>query len=115
MKKLLLLMGLGYAGISVATTYQPNTSNFTCPDGEIINTAKPINVSVGERPGGIGECFWKDPVTSFSLSDDLTSITAYTTWSLDGGWLADGCSDVKGEKLTSIGIVAKLQCKTQQK
>lgn len=115
MRKLLFLIGIGCTSLSFATTYQPNTSNFTCPDGEIINTAKPIDVSVGERPGGIGECFWRDPVTSFSLSDDRTSVIAYTTWSLDGGWLADGCSDVKGEKLTSIGIVAKLQCKTQQK
>lgn len=113
MKKLLLLLCGGYIGLSCATTFEPNTSNFTCPDGEVVNTAKPINVSVGDRPGGIGECFWRDPVVSFSVSDDKTSVIGYTTWKLDGGWLADGCEDIKGEKISSQGIVAKVYCKSQ--
>jgi hypothetical protein len=112
-KKILVLLSM-ISGASFATTFQPNTSNFSCPDGEIINTAKKIDVSVGEQPGGIGRCFWRDPVVSFAVSEDRTSVTGYTTWTLDGGWLADGCSDIKGEKLTSIGVIAKVQCKAQQ-
>lgn len=112
--KLLALLCCSGIGFSFATTYQPNTSNFTCPDGDVVDVSKKIDVSVGERPGGIGECFWRDPLTSFAVNEDKTSVTAYTTWQLDGGWLADGCSDIKGEKLTSIGVVAKVVCKSQQ-
>lgn len=114
MNKKLLLFLSGMSSLVFATTYQPNTSNFTCPDGEILNLAKEVDVSVGEQPGGIGQCYWKNPVTSFAVSPDRTAITGYTTWELDGGWIADGCSDIKGEKLTSIGVIAKVQCKAQQ-
>lgn len=113
MRKLIFIL-CGITGIASATGYVPNTINYTCPDGKLVDTAQSINISVGERPGGIGECFWRNPVTSFSLSQDGTSITGLTTWTLDGGWLADGCSDIKGEKLTSTGIVALVSCKTQQ-
>lgn len=113
MRRVLILLSIYAAGNAFASTYQPNTSTFSCPDGEIVDTSKPINISVGERPGGIGECFWRDPVVSFSVSDDRNTVTGRTTWNLDGGWLADGCSDIKGEKMTSQGIVAKVFCKMQ--
>lgn len=112
MKKLLIISLFSCSAF--ATVYQPNTSQFTCPDGEIVDGAKQIQVSVGERPGGIGTCFWGKPVVSFNISQDRTTVTGYTTWTLDGGFIADGCSDVKGEKMTSIGVIAKMNCKTQQ-
>jgi hypothetical protein len=112
MKKLLMIL-CGITGVASAA-YVPNTINFTCPDGKQVDLAQKVDVSVGERPGGIGECFWRNPVTSFSVSQDGTSITGLTTWTLDGGWLADGCSDIKGENMTSVGVIARVSCKTQQ-
>lgn len=113
MRKSILIL-LSAIGLAHAQGYQPNTSNFSCPDGEQLDLSKPVNVSVGERPGGIGECFWRNPQVSFRINNELTSITGLTTWTLDGGWLADGCSDVKGENMTSIGIIAQVSCKSQQ-
>ncbi len=100
--------------IATAQTFQPNSVKFTCPDGDQIDTSKKIYVSVGERPGGFGECFWRNPEVSFNLSDDGKSVTGITTWKLDGGWLADGCSDIKGEMMSSIGVIARVSCKAQQ-
>lgn len=113
-KSVLLLLATLMSGSVLATTYQPNSSSFSCPDDEIVDSSKSVEISVGERPGGIGECFWRDPVVSFGLTQDRSTLTAYTTWTLDGGFLADGCSNIKGEKITSIGIISKMQCKTQQ-
>jgi hypothetical protein len=113
MRKLVFIL-LGAGSIANATTYQPNTSTFTCPDGEIVDAGKAIEITVGERPGGIGECYWREPEVSFNLNQDRTAITAYTTWKLGGGFMADGCENIKGERMTSVGIIAKMQCKTQQ-
>ena len=108
-----LMAGLFGCAYAQSNYFIPNTENFTCPDGQKFDSTQKVDVSVGQVPQGFGNCFWGNPKVSFSLNQEGNSISGLTTWKLDGGSMADGCTGIKGEKITTAGVIAKVSCISQ--
>ena len=109
MKKLLILLCLVSGAICHATDFEPHSYSFKCPINQKIDLTKPILVGVGTIPKLVGQCWWKNPTTSYSLSGTSTVI-GQTIWELDGPVLSSGCSDVKDETIVANGVITAVSC-----
>ena len=109
MKKILIMLNI-CSTICYATNFEPHSYTFKCPANQKIDLIKPILVGVGTTPKMIGQCWWINPTTSFSISPDNTAVTGQTLWELDGPVLSSGCNDVKSETIVANGVITAVSC-----
>ena len=111
MKKIILYSILAGLSVNAFAYFDPNSSKFTCPDEKVVDTSEVIQVTAGALPDGVRKCYWADPVYSYGITNNGKTILGYTTWTLSGGWLSNGCYDAHGAKQTAEGVIVKVSCK----
>ncbi len=109
MKNLLVIL-ISFTTMVNAANYQPNSYTFNCPTDQHVDLTKPILIGVGSTPKMIGQCWWINPTTSFSLLNNGQTISGHTIWVLDGPVLNSGCGEVKNETIITDGIITNVSC-----
>ena len=109
MKNLLSLL-CSFATIVNAANYEPHSYAFSCPADQRVDLTQPVLVGVGVTPKMIGQCWWINPTTSFSLQNNGKTITGHTIWVLDGPVLNSGGGDIKNETIVTKGVISKVSC-----
>ncbi len=113
MNKIILYSILAGLSFNAFAYFEPNSSKFTCPDEQIVDTSEIIEVTTGQLPDSVQKCYWADPIYSYGITNNGKTIVGYTTWTLSGGMLSSGCYDAHGAKQTSEGVVVNVSCKSK--